>query len=136
MPFEITNQGDYLFTRLFGIMTAAELHKIVIEVEILEDSIPTAMDRITDITLVERFEVGFAAVEILASRRRARKFSRRIKCAIVVQDSVQFGLARMFQTLNDNPLIEVRIMRSVDEALGWFADKAQKEPGDEDIVDN
>jgi len=99
---------------------AADLEQLATEAEALEDSVPTAMDRISDITSVERFDVGFPAVSALALRRRVRKFSKGVKSAIIVQDLVQLGLTRMFQTLNDNPQIEIRILRSVPEAKEWF----------------
>jgi hypothetical protein len=116
MPIEITNQGDFLFTRRYGIITAADLDQLATEAEALQDSVPTAMDRISDITAVERFDVGFSAVNALAARRRVRKVSNRVKSAIIVQDLVQLGLARMLRTLNDNPQIEIRIFCSVPKA--------------------
>jgi len=126
MPFEITNQGDFFLARLYGVITAADLDRLASAAEVVEDSIPTAMDRITDITAVERFDVGFPAIYILAGRRRARQFSKPVKSALIVRNPVQFGLARMFQTLNDNPRIEIRILHTVTEAKDWFADKTEK----------
>jgi len=126
MPFEITIQDDYFVFRLYGVVTSVDLDRIASEVEVLEDSIPTAIDRITDITSVERFDVGFPAVNILAGRRSVRQFSKPVKSAIIVRESVQFGLARMYQMLNDNSQIEIRILRSVTEAKDWFADKTEK----------
>jgi len=120
MPFEITNQGDFFLGRLHGIVTTADLDQLATDTAALEDSIPTSLDRICDITSVERFDVGFHAINALAERRRVRKFSKRVKSAIIVQDLVQKGIARMFQTLNDNPQIEIRIFRSVSEAKEWF----------------
>ena len=127
MPFEITNQGDHLFGRFHGVITATDLDRVATEVEVVEDSIPTALDRITDLTAVDRFEVGFPAIFILATRRRERKFTKPIKSAIIVRDLVQFGLARMFQTLNDNPQIEIQILHSVTDARKWFTDQTEKE---------
>jgi hypothetical protein len=126
MPFEITNQGDFLFGRFYGVITAADLDRLATEVEVMEDSIPTAMDRISDLTAVDRFEVGYPAIFILAARRRLRQFTKPVKSAIIVQDPVQFGLARMFQTLNDNPQIAIQILHSVTEAKKWFTDGREK----------
>jgi hypothetical protein len=120
MPFEITNQGDFFFGRLHGIVTTADLDQLATDTQAMEDSMPTSLDRICDIASVERFDVDFHAINALAERRRVRKFSKRVKSAIVVQDLVQLGIARMFQTLNDNPQIEIRIFRSVPEAKEWF----------------
>jgi hypothetical protein len=126
MPFEITIQCDIIFFRLYGVVTAADLDQIASDVEVMEDSLPIAMDRITDITSVERFDVGFPAVNILASRLRDRQFPRTIKSAIIVAEAVQFGLARMYQTLNENPQMEIRIVHSLNEARDWIANKAEK----------
>jgi hypothetical protein len=120
VPFEITNQGTFLFGRLQGTVTASDLYQLANDTEAMENSIPEAMDRICDMTAAERFDVGFQAVNALAQRRRVRKFSKRVKSAIIVADLVQLGIARMYQTLNDNPQIEVRIFRSIAEAKEWF----------------
>jgi hypothetical protein len=122
MPFELTTPGAILFARVFGVFTAPELNHLADEAEIVEASQPIALDRITDLTAVERFEVGFQEIFYFAIRRSAQQFSRVVKSAIIVQDPVQFGFARMYEILNKNPQIRIRILRSVTEANGWFAD--------------
>src|SRR4051794_37188272 len=122
MPFELTTPGTFLFARVFGVFTASELNQLADEAEIAEASYPVAPDRITDLTAVERFEVGFQGIYAFAIRRGAQRFSRVVKSAIVVQDPVQFGIARVYEALNDNSQIQIRIVRSVTEAKEWFAD--------------
>jgi hypothetical protein len=126
MPFDLTNEGDFVLARLFGTITPADLGRLANEAEAFEDAMPAAMDRITDLTAVEHFNVGFVAVNQLAGRRRMRKFSRPIKSAIIVRDGLQFGLARMFQSLNDNPLIEIQLWHTLAEAKSWLAHRAAK----------
>jgi hypothetical protein len=126
MPFQISNEGDFLLARLTGTITPADLDRLAREAEAAEDALPAAMDRITDLTAVEHFDVGFSAVNQLADRRRVRKFSRPIKSAIIVHEALQYGLARMFQTLNDNPMIEIQIWHSMAEATDWLANAAKK----------
>jgi hypothetical protein len=122
MPFELTTPGDVLFARVFGAFTAPELNHLATEAEIAEASHPVSLDRITDLTAVERFEVGFQEIYSFALRRSAQRFSRVVKSAIVVREPVQFGIARVYETLNANPQIQLRILRSVTEATEWFAD--------------
>ena len=122
MPFELTTSGDVLFARVFGVFTAPELNHLAAEAEIAEASHPVSLDRITDLTAVERFEVGFREIYYFAIRRSVQRFSRVVKSAIVVQEPVQFGIARLYETLNENPQIQIRIVRSVTEATEWFAD--------------
>ena len=80
------------------------------------------LDRITDLTAVECFDVGFREIYYFAIRRSAQRFSRVVKSAIVVHDPEQQGIARVYEALNENPQIQIRILRSVTEATEWFAD--------------
>jgi hypothetical protein len=124
MPFEITSPGGYIHVRLFGVFTAADLNQLASDAEVVEDESPVSEDRVTDLTAVELFEVGFSAIYSFAARRQRRHFSRTVKSAIIVDLPIQFGLARIYQTLNANPQIEVRLVRSMLEAQTWFAETA------------
>ncbi|MCI0436094.1 MAG: hypothetical protein L0271_21000, partial [Gemmatimonadetes bacterium] len=110
MPFEITSQGTHLECRLFGVLTAEDLVRLAGQVEAIEDSLPAPVDRATDTTTVESFAIDFAAVAALAERRRQRRFSKRVRSAIIARRPVEVAFARMYQMLNDNPDIEVRIV--------------------------
>ena len=122
MPFELTTPGAILFARVFGVFTAPELNHLAAAAEIAEVSHPISLDRITDLTAVERFEVGFREIYYFALRRSAQRFSRMVKSAIIVQEPVQLSIARTYEALNENPQIQVRTLRSVTEAIEWFAD--------------
>jgi hypothetical protein len=122
MPFELTTPGAILFARVFGVFTPTELNHLADEAEIAEASHPVALDRITDLTGVERFEVGFREIYYFAIRRSAQRLSRVVKSAIIVQEPVQLGIARMYEALNENPRIRLRILHSVTEAIQWIAD--------------
>jgi hypothetical protein len=126
MPFELTTRGDILFGRLFGVFTAPDLNHLADEAEISEASHPVSLDRITDLTAVEHFDVGFREIYYFAIRRSAQRFSRVVKSAIIVQEPEHYGMARVYETLNENPQIQLRILRSVTEAIVWFADPNQE----------
>jgi len=126
MPFELTTRGAVMFARLFGVFTAPELNHMAAEAEIAEASHPVSLDRITDLTAVECFDVGFREIYYFAIRRSAQRFSRVVKSAIVVHDPEQQGIARVYEALNENPQIQIRILRSVTEATEWFADPKGK----------
>src|SRR5688500_5223442 len=122
MPFELTTPGAVLFARVFGVFTARDLKRLATEAEIAEATHPVSLDRITDLTAVERFEVGFREIYDFAIRRSVQRFSRVVKSAIVVQEPVQLGIARVYEALNENPQIQIRILQSVTEANAWLAD--------------
>jgi hypothetical protein len=122
MPFETSDHGRYLYTRLFGVLTPDDLVTLAAELERLEDAVGVSKDRIADTTALDEVEIAFPDVLLLANRRLARTFTRRVKSAVIARKSVHIGYARMFQTLTEHPQIEIRIVQSMDEALKWLAE--------------
>ena len=119
MPFEISDEGNFHSARLFGVLDRADLNALMEEVERLEDQGLLA-DRLTDLTALERIDVGFEEVFALAMKRGERKVLTPIRSALVANRPVQFGFARMFQMLNDNPRIQIRIFGKLEEAQQWL----------------
>ena len=119
MPFEITYQRDYALIRLFGAVTGDELLEAARALQAVEAQ-RGAVNRVTDLTGMEELNFGYLDVDALAQVRRSLSFQSRIRSAIVANRPIQVGYARMFQTLNDNPAIEVRIVACIDEAVAWF----------------
>jgi hypothetical protein len=118
MPFEIHDEGGYYSARLFGVLDRTDLDDVMAEVERLEDA--QIKDRLTDLTALERIDVGFEEVFALAMRRAQRPIPAPIRSALVASKPVQFGFARMFQMLNDNPRVLIRIFGSLPEAQQWL----------------
>ena len=119
MPFEIRDEGKYYSARLSGVLDRADLNALMREVERLEDA-GLLIDRVTDLTLLDRIDVGFEEVFAVAQRRAERRVTAPIKSALVANRPVQFGFARMFQMLNDNPRIQIRIFGNLEEAHQWL----------------
>jgi hypothetical protein len=120
MPFDIRDEGSFYFIRLSGVMDRDDLQAVTDEIERLEDEGPPK-DRVTDFTAVERIDVGFEEVFALALRRAQRTVTAPIRSALVAKRPVHFGFARMFQMLNDNPRIQIRIFGTAEEALQWLS---------------
>ncbi len=118
MPFEIRDEGKYYAARLFGVLDRADLKAVTHEVERLEAV--ALKDRLTNLTAVERIDVGFEEVFALAQRRLERTVATPIKSALIANRPVQFGFARMFQMLNDNPRLRIRIFDNPEEAEQWL----------------
>ena len=72
MPFEIHDEGSFLSARLFGVLDLRDLNALVEEVERMENATPVPKDRITDLTALDRIDVGFEEVFAVAHRRVQR----------------------------------------------------------------
>ncbi len=119
MPFEIRDEGRFYLARLSGVLDRADLDAVTTEIERLEDEGPPK-DRVTDLTALTRIDVGFEEVFGVAVKRAQRRVSAPIRSALVAKQPVHYGFARMFQMLNDNPRIQIRIFPTVEEALQWL----------------
>lgn len=129
MPFEIHDQGPFLSARLSGVLDLRDLNALVEEVERIESEAPAPKDRITDLTALDRIDVGFEEVFAVANRRAQRQVTAPIRSALIAVQPVHFGFARMFQMLNDNPRIQIRIFPNLNDAVLWLESKAIKSPG-------
>lgn len=122
MPFDIEHRGGYLHLRLYGTVTAEDLVKLAGELRSLDDSMPVPPNRVADLTEADLGGVRFPDVLTLAKERRERTFDRPMRTALVARSQIQVGFARMFQTLDDNPAVELKIVGSEEEALAWLAE--------------
>ena len=119
MPFEIRDEGGFYAARLFGALELGDLDAVAAEVERLEDA-GVIGDRLTDLTALDHINVGFEEVFAVALKRAQRQIRTPVRSALVASKPVQFGFARMFQMLNDNPRIQIRIFDNREEAEQWL----------------
>jgi regulation of enolase protein 1 (concanavalin A-like superfamily) len=120
MPAHLSIQDGILHVSLTGVVSDADLRETAGRLEELERSEETVPHRITHLDEATRIELTFADLWELAKRRRALSLPNRIKSAIIAPDPVHVGFARMFQTLNDHPLIEIAIFPDSESAVKWI----------------
>jgi hypothetical protein len=125
MGISVAREGRILRIVLSGELTRDEFGRFVAEVERLEAASLPWPDRVTDLTGLRRVDIGFDDMARLAQRRRDLDIPNPIRSAIAARDAVQLGYARMYQTLNDHPLIDLRVFPDVEQALAWLSEPAE-----------
>lgn len=120
MAFEIVQQPDLFRLRLFGTLTEQDLVDIAAAADTMERGRDYVPARIADMTGVTRVEIDYEMVKALANRRRVIQFPNAFRSAIVVSTPVQMGMARMYQTLMENPQITLEIFDNEAAALAWL----------------
>lgn len=121
MPFQLGLEDGVLRVNFSGVVTNQDLERLFKEVSTLEATWTVMPHRLADLRAVERLEIDFPGVLGVAQARRRDTFPNSFKTAVVATAPVHFGIARMFQTLNDHPQITVSIFGSVEDALTWLA---------------
>lgn len=121
MPFELIIHDNLLEIHPSGAITRQCISFMAGEVISAEQGMNPVLNRITDLTLIQSFDITFETVWSLAQLRRAQVFPNQLKSAIVATKPIEIGFALMFKTLNDNPQIEIRLFKTLEEARRWAA---------------
>jgi hypothetical protein len=121
MAFDVEMAGSYMRIRLYDTLTDADLRGLAEAVIVIEAPLTTTPSRVADLSGLTRLEVGYNGVDALAQRRRDIRVKGTSRTALVVANDMQFGVARMYQTLNDHPKITTEIFRDLESALAWVA---------------
>ncbi|MDB6024797.1 MAG: hypothetical protein JWM68_1020 [Verrucomicrobiales bacterium] len=120
MPYEIDIAGPIWRVTYTGTLTSNELVKLFEESYRLEHDLQVVPSRICDLSRVQDIHLNFQDMLGVANRRREARFPNAFKSALIAANPVQFGFARMFQTLNDNPQISIKIFSTVEEGVAWI----------------
>jgi hypothetical protein len=112
--------SDILQVTLYDALTPRDLTEIMHEADEIEKDLDPVPHRITVTSAVTDVQVCYAEVKVFAWHRRVIQFPNTFRSAIVVSSPVQRGIARMFQTLNDNPQILIEIFDDEPTALAWL----------------
>lgn len=121
MPIDFEFKDSIFWIRFSGTVSGGDLMDIVSAFEKMEGEQAVTPHRISDLSEVTEMKVGFEDILALASQRRTKHFPNSFKSAIVACNEAQTGFARMFQTLNTNPRITIRIFPDAQSALAWIA---------------
>lgn len=120
MTIEAEFTEGLLVIRCTGTVTASDLRPMPMLTTAFDASRPVTPDRLIDLRGVEAFEIGFAELLDVVRERRDATLSGPTRAAFVTAGSVQYGMARMFQSLNDNPDITVEIFEDPAAARAWL----------------
>ncbi len=120
MPYTIRVENNVVRVALTGCITASDLTALAGESKNYEHNVAVVPHRITDMTGIEELAIHYPDISALAAMRGQVRFPNAFKSAIIARNVNHVGYARMFQTLNDNPQIVVRIFPDEASANEWI----------------
>ena len=120
MTIEAEFTEGLLVIRGAGTVTASDLREMPALTTAFDASRAVTPNRLIDLTAVEEFAVGFAEMLAAVRERRDAALSGPTRTAFLTANAVQYGMARMFQSLNDNAHITVEIFGDRTAALAWL----------------
>lgn len=120
MPYTIVQEDGILRITFSAAVTPEEVIALLREVEAIEKDANPVPNRIVTLRAVTDIQLGYVEIKPLAWKRRAERFPNSVKSAVVVSTPVQRGIARMFQTLSDNPQETLEIFDDEATAMAWL----------------
>jgi hypothetical protein len=121
MPYTISVENQVVRCVMTGRITPEDLVALMGESKNYEENVEVVPHRITDLTGVEELALHYPDISALAEKRGQRRFPNAFKSAIIARDALHLGYARMYQNLNKNPQMVIRIFPEVAPALEWIA---------------
>lgn len=122
MPFAIDTSGPIMRITFSGTFTNEELMELAQEADRIERSLHVAPHRMTDLRPITRAEITFRGMLAFVQERLRVTFPNSFKSAIVANDVVHYGFARMFEILNDHPQIVIGIFADDADAMRWLSE--------------
>lgn len=120
MPTHVALNSDIIEVSLSGTVDLSHMLDVARQVAVIENDSPVSPHRVTTVNPTTELLLNFMQMEELAGRRRDAGLRNPVRSAIIVANPTHYGFARMFQTLNNNPLIELQIFNDRDAALHWL----------------
>jgi hypothetical protein len=120
MPI-IPEMRDGLLEALFqGDIDMEDFESYAQRLQEIEGRLAVTPDRLTDLSAGNLEQVDADRLRRFAVSRTTATLKNKIKSAIIAPKPDQYGLARMFQTHNENPLIEIQVFRAAPAAYAWL----------------
>jgi hypothetical protein len=120
MPFEIEFKNGIIESTFSGVVDLSQILTLVQQVEEIEAACDVAPNRICQLAGDMHIAFAFMDMEAVAERRRGTRLKNHVRTALVATAPQHYGYARMFQTLNSNPQIEIRIFNGIVTARRWL----------------
>jgi hypothetical protein len=120
MTFEAEFSEGLLVIRGVGTVTATDLQQMPMLTAALDASRAVTPNRLIDLTAVEAFDVGFVEMVGVVRERRDAALTGPVRTAVLTGSPAQFGMARVYQALNDHAQVTVEIFDDRAAALAWL----------------
>ena len=120
MPYHIELTAPFIRVSLSGTVTGMDLIGVALALEQYERDLARVPDRLVDLSGMEAAGLTFHVAMQAARYRRTQRFPNAFRSALVAPTAASQGFAKIFQTINTNPQIDLQIFGSVADAELWL----------------
>jgi len=120
MAVDLSYDGVWLLVTFSDAITAADLTEVMQYALDLDSRVTPAPNRLVDFGPSTTLAIGFVDMANLVHLRKTAPLANPVRTALVVHSTAQQGYARMFQTLNDHPLVTIAVFSDRAAAEAWL----------------
>lgn len=120
MPITTQLRDNFIESVWHDDITTADLEQLLRAIQDFEGRLPVALDRLSDMSGAQALQFHSNYIIAMGQARQQAKLKNPVKSAIIATTPEQYGVARMFQTYNQNPDIHITIFRERLPAYEWL----------------
>jgi hypothetical protein len=128
MPIRIYYLEDGgVLAKCEGIVTGSEIKETNDQLYETEEKIRKILYQVVDFTGVEKLLVSNADIDIIVSQdKKAFEINPSMRIAVVSEQDLIFGLARMWEGKAYSPSFETKVFRKLEDAQEWINTKSRE----------
>ncbi len=129
MPANITNTKDGgIIVQAEGVVKGEEMIEINGMIYETKEKIEKIVYQIIDFTGIQEFSYADADIDMMAYQdKKAYDINPNMLIAVVSDQDLLFGLARMWEAKSISPLFRTKVFRKLEDAHVWINDKLKSE---------
>lgn len=120
MPFRISLLPEYVHVEWYGDLLNEDLRAIAAELPKIGQQLRKVPNILHTFDKVDAVKLQFDAMHAHTRNLSRIALPNRSKTASYCDRPLVFGVARMMQSLNNNPALQMEVFSSLDEALAWL----------------
>ncbi len=113
-------KNDVLIMKTSGDTSPDEFDQYFREMDRVEDQHGFCPDRVIDLRSMGTFSSDTKEYWPTIFKRNDRKLRNSIRCSILVKSKFQFGMAMVFNGLNNNPNITTEVFEDIEPLSIWL----------------
>ena len=121
MSYSIEKSKDFIKVTYLGTLSNDDIQGVSRDAVHTDGDILYFLDRIEDMRKLDSIKLGFKELSSFTRNLQNLQLPRIVKSAILTSGPLQYGIARMFQTILDHPKMKIEIFSNEDEANKWLS---------------
>jgi hypothetical protein len=122
MSYSIEKNDQLIRVKYEDTLDNTDIQGVLKDALIMNDKESSPTNRIEDMRTLKGSKVGFDTLSGFTENIRNIQLSQAVKSAILTSNALQFGIARMFQSILEHPQIKVKIFSNEEEAYNWLSE--------------